>query len=68
MLDMVLRVTFEKVLLVLHKRSLDEDTLASRIYEQENIENLSGLAQETQTIFKELNVEDCNSTNLNKTD
>jgi hypothetical protein len=67
-LDMGLRVYIQKVLLVLHLRSLEEETLAAKIYEEQKTQNWPGLVQETKMICKELNIEDCNSTCLNKTD
>ena len=68
MLDMGLRVWIQKVLLVLHIRSLEEETLAFKIYKEQKTHFLPGLAQETEFICKELSIEDCNNTTLSKTD
>ena len=68
MLDMSLRIWIQKVLLVLHIRSLDDDTLAVRIYKEQNTKSWPGLVQETKYICRELEIEDCNTTFLNKTD
>ena len=53
-------------MMVIHIRSLDKDTLASRIYEEERKENLLGLAQEREEICRKLNVEYCNITRMGK--
>ena len=68
LLDMKVRVWKEKVLIILHIRSLDEDSLASRIYEKQKQEKWPGLSYETESICKQLNIEDCNTTRLSKTD
>ena len=68
MLDMGLRIWIQKALLVLHIRSLDEDSLAARVYKEQNAQNWPGLVQETKYICRELQIEDCNTTLLNKTD
>ena len=52
--------------MVMHIRSLDNDTLASQIYEEQKANKWSGLAKETKDICSKLRVEDCNSTNLSK--
>ena len=39
LLDMKVRVWREKILMILHIRSLDEDSLASRVYEKQNRRN-----------------------------
>ena len=68
MLDMGLRVWIQKVLFVLHIRSLDDETLAAMVYKEQKTQNWPGLVQETIQICKELNIEDCNNTCLNKSD
>ena len=62
MLDMGLRIWIQKALLVLHIRSLDEDSLAARVYKEQNAQNWPGLVQETKYICRELQIEDCNTT------
>ena len=51
---------------VLHIRQLDEDSIASQIYEEQKRENWPGLVKETKHICKELNIEDCNTTKMGK--
>ena len=63
---MGLRVKIEKVMLIIHFRSLEENTLARRIYEEQKQENWPGLAAETKIICQELQIEDCNITILSK--
>ena len=53
-------------MLILHIRSLEEDTLARKIYMEQKKLNLPGLAKETTLICQSLNIEDCNSTQLNR--
>ena len=60
-LDMGLRVKKEKILMVMHLRSLSEDTLARQIYEEQFTNNWPGLALETRKICEELGLEDCNT-------
>ena len=66
-LDMSIRVWREKLLMVLHIRSLGKDTLAYRIYEEQKKKGWPGLAIETKQICENLNIEDCNTTLLFKT-
>ena len=61
-LDMSFRVQIEKLLLILHIRSMQEDTLAKKIYMEQKKLNLPGLAKETTLICQSLNIEDCNTT------
>ena len=72
MLDMGLRVWIQKIWLVLHIRSLEEETLAFKINKEQKTHVLPGLAPssrlETEVICKELSIEDCNNTTLSKTD
>ena len=64
--DMKVRIWREKILMILHIRSLDEDSLASRVYEKQKQENWPGLSNETEMICKQLKIEDCNITKLSK--
>ena len=66
MLEMGLRVKIEKLLLVLHIRSLDEDSLARKVYEEQKQNKWPGLAKETEEICKELSVENVNTTDDSK--
>merc|ERR1712016_22186 len=50
LMDMKLRIWKEKVMLVLHIRSLDDNTLAKKIYNQQVEEGWPGLAKETKEI------------------
>ena len=65
-LDMSLRIYREKLMMVLHVRSLDKETLAYRVYKQQLEEKWPGLASETKQICEKLCVEDCNTTNMNR--
>ena len=67
LLDMSLRIYREKVLMVIHLRSLDETTLARRVYEEQKEKDWPGLAIETKNICQYLNIEDCNITQIGKT-
>jgi hypothetical protein len=53
-------------MLVIHIRSLDEKTLARLTYDEQKDKQLPGLVRETRIICQELNIEDCNETQLNK--
>ena len=64
MLDMSLRVSIQKALLIVHIVSFDEETLAAMIYREKEAQNSPGLVQKTKQIFKELDIEDCNSINF----
>ena len=66
LLDMSLRVWREKTMMVLHLRSLDETTLARRVYEEQKKQNWPGLANETKTICQKLMIEDCNITQMSR--
>ena len=61
-LNMDIRVKIEKFLLVLHIRSLDEETIVKKIYLEQISDNCPGLASETNYICEEFNIEDCNFT------
>lgn len=67
-LDMGLRIYIQKVLFVLHIRSLEKETLAALVYKEQKTHNWPGLVQETKHICKELDIEDCNNTCLSKSD
>ena len=45
--------------MVLHIRSLDEETLANRVYTQQKENNWPGLVEETKRICEELKIKDC---------
>ena len=66
MMEMGLRVKVEKLLLVLHIRSLEEETLAKKVYNEQKQQNWPGLAKEAEEICKFLEIEDVNTTSLNK--
>ena len=53
-------------ILVLHIRSLDEETLARKTYEEQKANNWPGLAKETRQICQSLSIEDVNITKLTK--
>ena len=65
-LYMQLRVWKEKILLVIHIRNLDENSIANQIYKEQKEKQFSGLALETKSICQSLNIEDCNATLLDK--
>ena len=65
-LKMDIRVKIEKILLVLHIRSLKEDTIAKKIYLEQISENWPGLASETKLICEEWKLEDCNITSISR--
>ena len=66
LLDMKLRIWEQKVMMVFHIRSLDKDTLANTIYEEQKSNEWPGLYQETKQICEDLQIEDCNITRLSK--
>ena len=66
LLDMGLRVWIEKVMLALHVRRLEEDTLARKMYEEQQTCGWPGLAQEAETICQELKIESVNVTGMGK--
>ena len=53
-------------MLVLHIRSLSDETLAKKVYEEQRKENWPGLAKETKNICEVLGIEDVNTTKMNK--
>ena len=66
LIDMRLRIWKEKLMLILHIRSLDGTTLANKIYNEQRKEGWPGLAKETKEICEELNITDVNTTYLTK--
>ena len=66
MMDMKLRIWKEKLNLVLHIRSLNDETLAKKIYNEQRKQGWPGLAKETKNICEVLGVEDVNTTQMNK--
>ena len=65
-LDMSLRVWIEKIMLIIHIRNMDIDTLARRVYEEQKVQKWPGLATETASFCQILGIEDCNLTKLSK--
>ena len=49
-----------------HLKSLEEETLAKMIYNEQRQHNWPGLFKETTQLCKDLNVEDVNNTNMSK--
>ena len=68
LLDMRLQVWREKVMLVLHFRSMEMGALASSIYSEQEAMAWPSLFSETKKICEELNIEDCNKTHMNRKD
>ena len=66
MMEMGLRVKVKKLLLVLHILSLDEETLARKVYKEQQQHSWPGLAKEAEEICKYLEIEDVNKTSLSK--
>ena len=54
-------------MLIIHIRSLDEGTLARRVYEEQKTQEWPGLAAETASFCQILGIEDCNETTMSKT-
>ena len=52
--------------MLVHIRSLDENILAKKIYNEQRKEGWPGLAKETKEICEELGILDCNTTNMSK--
>ena len=65
-MDMGLRIDREKVMFVLFLRSLDEDSLSRKVYEEQKEKSWPGLAKETKEICERLGVEDVNETSKSK--
>ena len=55
-----------KVLLVLHFRYLDEESLAHRVYLEQLAMGWPGLASEVEQICEQLNIENVNTTKQSK--
>ena len=55
-------------MLVMHIRSLDEKTLAKKIYEEQKENDWPGLVKETSQICEELGIQNCNTTSMDKTE
>ena len=62
----LLRVWQQKILLVLHIRSLEDTSLAKMMYEEQVSNNWPGLAKETVELCKKLEIEDVNTTSKTK--
>jgi hypothetical protein len=60
--DIEIHIWRQKILLVLHFRSMDQNSLANLIYEEQKRNQWPGLAAETSIICRSLNIEDCNTT------
>ena len=58
LLDMKLRIYLEKIMMIIHLRSLDKETLANQIYEEQKSNKWPGLYEETRVICEELQIED----------
>ena len=56
----------EKLMLILHIRSLEGTALANKIYNEQRKEGWPSLAKETKEICKGLNIKDVNTTYLTK--
>ena len=67
LLDMSIRIWREKIMMVLHLRSLDEKSLARQVYEEQKLKDWPGLARETRNICINLDIEDCNITQIGRT-
>ena len=65
-LDMGVCVMEYKVLLVLHLRYLDQESLAQRVYLEQLTMGWPGLALEVEEICLQLNIENVNTTKKNK--
>ena len=63
--SMAVRVYKEKVLLVLHIRSLEDSALAKMMWREQLDNNWPGLAKEAKEICKTIGVEDVNVTTIN---
>ena len=50
-LDMGLRVKKEKLMLIIHVRSLEKTTLARQIYEEQKLQGWPGLAYRLRTVI-----------------
>lgn len=66
MLDMGLRIWREKLMLALHIRSLGDDTLAGKVYQEQKENKWPGLVKETEIICKKLEIENVHTTKKKK--
>ena len=53
-------------MLVVHLRSLEEGAVGNLIYQEQRVQDWPDLASETKVICEELDVEDCNITQIGK--
>ena len=67
-LDMGVRVMQHKVLLALHLRYLDQESLAHRVYMEQLAMGWPGLALEVEQICEDLNIENANTTRCDRLD
>ena len=58
----------EKLMMILHLKDLEEQSLAAQIYREQVDKGWPGLAKETKEICKELNIEDVNDTVMSKSE
>ena len=65
---MKMRIFKEKLMMTVHIRNLDENTLASKIYKEQREKGWPGLAREGKEICQELEIEDVNETQMGKND
>ena len=65
---MELHVFWEKILLVLHIRKLEENAIAKLISEEQKRKQWPGLSRETRDICTVLKIPDCNETNIGKSE
>ena len=66
--DMGVRVMEPKLLLALHLRHLDEESLANQVYQDQLAMGWPDLATEVGKICEELGIENVNTTKYNKYD
>ena len=64
LLDMGLRIWREKLMMIMHLRSLDVGTLARQTYQTQLDYKWPGLAEEASIICRELEIESCHSSGL----
>ena len=65
-MNMGLRVALEKIMMIHHIRSLGENSIARKVYEEQKSKNWPGLAKETALICEELKIENVNETLIPK--
>ena len=61
---MGLRIWLEKLMLALHIRRLEDNTLANQVYLEQKLNRWPGLVQETDEICRKLSVENVHETDL----